>query len=235
VNGGISPTAGEVTAFGASVPPCYVCTVSERMWERERLSYTCRGFASGFSGIGAPTTAMAASAVAAMQVQHALVRISPSRDAPRGLDDGQKALISLSPPAMMVTTLRTDPECGSHERWEPVARLGLGPARVTGCELLRRCGCPDGAVELPGEVLVSVRCAACEKERRVGVPLRSCTESLLTCPACGEPDGEPWIASELRAHERGADLALSQVGVCRRQVLRVRAADGRAPLYVEIG
>ncbi len=235
VNGGISPTAGEVSAFGASVPPCYVCGVSERMWERERLSFTCRGFSSEVQGVPAPTTAMTASVVASMQVQHTLARICASSGAPGGLEDGQKALMSLSPPSMSVTTLMPDPECGSHERWQPAVRLSLGPSRLTARGLLRRCGQPDGVLDLPCEVLDSVRCVGCGRVRQIGAPLRACSESVLACPDCGAPDGDPRVISSVLPGDPEAGLPLSRLGVCRRQILRVQTGEHAAPLYVEIG
>ena len=235
VNGGISPTAGEVTAFAASEPPCYVCTVSNEMWEREQVAHTCRGFRAVGTDRPVATTATAASVVAAYQVQQILTWLSPSDAAPRCLDHGQRAFFSLTPPSCMVSSIVPDPDCDSHERWESNVTVGGSPDTVTAQDVLQASGLEDGVLELGREVVLRVQYPCCKHSRRVGRPLKLCTEEMLRCPKCGGETGEPTLIHEIRRTDRLAAKPLSAFGVPPRDILRVVPRNGGQPRYVAIG
>ncbi len=235
VNGGISPTAGEVTAFGASSPPCYGCTVSDEMWEREQLVHTCRGFRAAGGGPPAATTATVASVIAAFQVQQILTRLSPHHSAPICLGDGQKVYISLSPPAFMVSTIVPSPTCGFHEVWTPDTVLSEGPDELTVQDLLGACGCPGGSLELEREILLHVRYPCCDRRRHMGRPLWSYTEEVLQCPTCGSESGEAVTLSSVRGGTKYSHRPLANLGVPKRDILAIRPSDKECVRYVEIG
>jgi len=234
VNGGISPTAGEVTAFGASAPPCYACTVSDEMWEREQLVYTCRGFRGVGAQPPAATTATTASVITAFQVQQILTRVSPHANSPVCLRDGQKAYISLSPPAFMLTTISPSDTCPFHERWDPTVRLDCGPQDLTPQMVLDACGCSEGVLVLEREVLVQVRYPCCGKRRRFVRPMSLYSEDVLRCPACGSSSGEATSLSEIRGYGELSRVRLDRLGVPPRDILRVLSDSATERRYVEL-
>lgn len=233
VNGGISPTAGEVAAFGAASPPCYVCTVSEEMWEREQLAHTCRGFRAVGAEKPVATTATAASVVAAFQVQQILLRLSSSKSAPACLNDGEKAFISLSPPNFMITQIVPDPECDSHDTWYPLIELPGSPRRITVRDVLQAAGCPDGTLHFGREIVLAIRYPCCRRTRRVGKPLRLCTEALLRCPQCNQTSGEGVVITEIGGTDARANRPLADFGIPPRDILKVRDSCG-ASHYVAL-
>lgn len=234
VNGGISPTEGEVTAFGASRPPCYVCTVSKEMWEREQEAQTCRGFQAVAATKPVATTAAAASVVAAFQVQQILGRLSPSSSAPRCLEDGQKAYLRLAPPFCWVTSLAVDPNCDSHEVYEPIVSLQATTDRTTAQDVLNIAGCPDGTLMLDRELVLRVRYPCCGRSKRVGRPLRLCTEDLLICPGCSKQTGHADIVTEVRSSDRVAARPLTELGIPPRDIVKVTPRNGGTPIYVSL-
>jgi adenylyltransferase/sulfurtransferase len=228
--------AGIARVFNPAEGACYECTMNEtdRKLVAERRS--CAMLARDIVESGhVPTTAVAASLIAALEVQEAIKILH-----------GQPAIVGegvhvngLWGETSRVKYPRRD-DCSGHENLGPVTPLGLASDAVTFEELVARAEreLGDGAVlELSRDVTVSLECTRCgTREPRYEV-LGVLGEKDAACPSCGEHRVVEFASSvsrdgvvDLSYTPRRAGLPLFDIVVAR-QGLEARRAwlfDGDA-------
>jgi molybdopterin/thiamine biosynthesis adenylyltransferase/predicted RNA-binding Zn-ribbon protein involved in translation (DUF1610 family) len=184
VDGAIEALSGVVRVFEPRHTACYECTMNatDRKLLAERRS--CALLARSVVARGhVPTTAVAASIVAALQVQEAL-KLLHGQPTLRGEGlyiDGLQGEVT-----RVRYTRRED--CLGHEEIGVPVPLGRGVADVTLEALLARAEAdlgPGAELHLSRDVVVSFACPGCGATARVGAPLGAVREAQARCPACG--------------------------------------------------
>ena len=183
VDGAIEGLSGIARVFNPAEGACYECTMNEtdRKLVAERRSCAMLARAVIESG-HVPTTAVAASLVAALEVQEAIKILH-----------GQPAIVGegvhingLWGEMSRVKYPRRD-DCSGHETLGPVTPLGLASDEVTFEALLERAEkeLGKGAVlELSRDVIVSLECTACDTREPRHVVLGELGEKDAACPRC---------------------------------------------------
>lgn len=184
IDGAIEGLAGVVRVFDPARSACYECTMNEtdRKLVADRLS--CARLARDEIRMGhVPTTSVAASFIAALEVQEALKYLH-----------GQPTLYAegihvngLWNDFNRVQYQRRD-DCQAHEFFEQVVPLNLGVKDVTLGELLERAETRLGkgaTLELSRDVITHLTCPVCERVERAGVVLGALREAAARCADCG--------------------------------------------------
>jgi adenylyltransferase/sulfurtransferase len=184
VDGAIEGFSGVVRAFDPSGGACYECTMNatDRKLLAERRS--CAMLARDIVAQGhVPTTAVAGSIVAAMEVQEA-VKILHGQ--PALLGEGLH-LNGLFGEVSRVTYPRRE-DCPGHDRLPDPIAIDRGVTEVTVGELLERAEreLGDGVVlELSRDVIVKLSCPSCGEESHGGRVVGAVREREARCPRCG--------------------------------------------------
>jgi molybdopterin/thiamine biosynthesis adenylyltransferase/predicted RNA-binding Zn-ribbon protein involved in translation (DUF1610 family) len=184
VDGAIEGFNGIARVFDPARGPCYECTMNEtdRKLVAERRS--CALLARDVVAAGhVPSTAVAASIVAAMEVQEAIKALHGQ---PTLLGEGLYFNGLWSDVSRVKYVRRED--CGGHETLGTVQPLGLASTSVTLESLLQRAEreLGEGAVlELSRDVVASLECPDCGKQEAVAVVLGELREKDAACPSCG--------------------------------------------------
>jgi adenylyltransferase/sulfurtransferase len=184
VDGAIEGLAGVVRVFDPAHGPCYECTLGhvDRRILSERRS--CAMLARQAQAAGhVPTTVVAASVVAAWQVQEALKWLH-----------GQPVLAG---EAMHFHGLWSDvtrvrlqraQDCPGHDALPEIEPLGCGIADRTVGELLARATerlGPGAMLELSRDVVTALACPQCGTRVRPQAVLGELRERDAACPECG--------------------------------------------------
>ena len=184
IDGAIEGFSGVARLFDPARTACYECTMNEtdRKLVRDRLS--CARLARDEISLGhVPTTSVAASIIAALEVQEALKYLH-----------GQPTLYG---EGIHVNGLWNDfnrvhykrrDDCQAHEFFEKVVPLSLGVKDVTLGELLERAEAKLGqgaTLELSRDVITHLTCPVCETTERVGIVLGALREKDARCEVCG--------------------------------------------------
>ena len=113
IDGGISDFHGLVARYSPATGACYECNFTPRTIERFNRRYSCPfGLVSSLADAKVPTTAVTTSAIAAIQVQQALMTIHGLDD---GLQPGERLTVYLKPFRMVRDKLPANPDCLAHE------------------------------------------------------------------------------------------------------------------------
>jgi len=237
VDGAIEGLAGIARVFNPAEGACYECTMNEtdRKLVAERRSCAMLARAVLESG-HVPTTAVAASLVAALEVQEAIKILH-----------GQPAIVGegmhingLWGEVSRVKYPRRD-ECSGHENLGPVTPLGLRSDAITFEALLERAEkeLGDGAVlELSRDIIVSLECATCGTREPRSEVLGELGEKDAACPKCSAHRIVEFASSvsrdgvvELSRTPQQAGLPLFDIIVARQGLDDQRAwlFDGDAP------
>jgi adenylyltransferase/sulfurtransferase len=184
VDGAIEGLSGIARVFDPAEGSCYECTMNEtdRKLVAERRS--CALLARDVVEAGhVPSTAVAASVVAAIEVQEAIKILHQQP--------------SLSGEGLHINGLWSDvsrvkyprrEDCTGHETLPPVVPLGLASSAVTLEALLERAERELGeeaVLDFSRDVVVSLECSSCGiREPRPGV-LGELREKDAACPRCG--------------------------------------------------
>lgn len=212
IDGAIEGLAGIVRLFDPARTACYECTMNEtdRKLVRDRLS--CARLARDEISLGhVPTTSVAASVIAALEVQEALKYLH-----------GQPTLYGegihvngLWNDFNRVQYKRRD-DCQSHEFFENVVPLNLGVNDVTLGELLDRAEAKLGngaTLELSRDVITHLTCPVCETVERVGVVLGALRESAARCGVCGTHRVVEFSGVVVKDGELDLSLTPADIGV----------------------
>ena len=212
IDGAIEGLAGIVRLFDPARTACYECTMNEtdRKLVRDRLS--CARLARDEISLGhVPTTSVAASVIAALEVQEALKYLH-----------GQPTLYGegihvngLWNDFNRVQYKRRD-DCQAHEFFENVVPLNLGVKDVTLGELLDRAEAklgPGATLELSRDVITHLTCPVCETIERVGVVLGALRESAARCAVCATHRVVEFSGVVVKDGELDLSLTPAEIGV----------------------
>ena len=184
VDGAIEGLSGIVRVFDPAAGTCYECTMNEtdRKLVAERRS--CAMLARDVVERGhVPTTAVAASVVAALEVQEALKVL---HEQPALVGEGLH-LHGLWGEVSRVKYPRRD-DCAGHETLGPITPLGASSDQLSFGQLLDKAEAELGAgavLELSRDVATSLECAQCNEREDVGCVLGELGEREAACPKCG--------------------------------------------------
>jgi molybdopterin/thiamine biosynthesis adenylyltransferase len=184
VDGAIEGLSGIVRAFHPAETACYECTMNATDRELLAARRSCALLARDAVAAGhVPSTAVAASLIAALEVQEAIKLLHAQ---PALLGEGVH-VHGLWSDFSRVRYVRRD-ECPGHERLGAVTPLGLGVADVTLGALLDRAEALFGegaALDLSRDVVLRMTCPACEHASPGRAVLGALREADARCPACG--------------------------------------------------
>ena len=184
IDGAIEGLSGIVRVFDPARTACYECTMNEtdRKLVRDRLS--CAMLARDAIQQGhVPTTSVAASFIAALEVQEAIKYLHGQPT----LDGEGIHVNGMWNDFNRVQYKRRD-DCVSHDSFEQVLPLNRGVNDITLGELLDRAETRLGegaTLELSRDVVTRLTCPVCEKSERVGIVLGALREAAARCSVCG--------------------------------------------------
>lgn len=189
VDGAIEGLMGVVRLFVPPETACYECTMNDRDRELIANRRTCALLTRDEMLEGkVPTTATAASVVAAIQVQEAVKVLHEERLGPPELAGAGFHYVGLTHDSYVVSYPRRE-ECLSHDSYE------LGDARVVADDapfrellgLARDTLGADAALELEHEIVVGARCESCATEQSIMRPVFELNAGSGLCPTCAGP------------------------------------------------
>jgi adenylyltransferase/sulfurtransferase len=242
VDGGIEGLSGYVRVFDPARTTCYECTMNETDHRevRQRRSCTMLARAEAARG-GVPTTAVAGSLVAALEVQEAIKFLHGQ---PTLLGEGLY-VHGLWNDFSRVSYRRRD-DCLGHNCLGRIAPLGVGVADLSLSDLLNRAEAAlgQGAVlDLSREVITHLTCPACSDVERVGMALGALREADASCPNCQTHRLVEFTAAVSRDSGLNLSSTLADLGVppfdvvVARQGIETQAAwlfDGDAPAVLGV-
>lgn len=183
IDGAIEGLSGVVRVFDPARTACYECTMNEvdRRHVQERLS--CAMLARDEVALGhVPTTAVAGSFIAALEVQEAIKYLhgQPTLEGEGLHFEGLWGDFS------RVRYQRRE-GCLGHDYLGQVVPLGCGVADVSLTELLDRAEARLGrgtSLELSRDVVTRLSCPSCGRAEAVGAVLGAVREANAACPRC---------------------------------------------------
>lgn len=223
VDGGISDHHGLVARYSPSSGACYECNFTAQTIERFNRRYSCPfGLVSGEPGAPVPTTAVTTSAVAALQVQQALLWLHQAEQ--DALRPGERVLLYLKPFAMVKDLLPFNPDCMAHQRlpreipalpcnYESTVDEVLAAARELHPGVT--------ALELPYDLVTRFTCPTCGQEEAVNRPKELVLQEEARCPGCGE-SRIPETTAALNGVQPYGSLRLKDIGVPAGEILFFR-------------
>ena len=235
IDGGISDFHGQVTRYTPGAAACYECTFTAATYERFNRRYSCPyGLLNRQAEAAVPTTAVAASLVAALQVQEALYTLHGMSGS--GLQPGQRLSVFLKPYRLLVDTLPVNLDCLAHEALPEEIAVLAGPSPSQPLRdwiLAARRLLPDAdRVDLPFELVVEFVCARCGARQSVLRPRQKVFQDEARCPECGEMRS-PATASQVTIDSVLAELSLQELGLPPREILAFHAQDQIVYLQIE--
>lgn len=224
VDGAIEELLGVVRLFDPARTACYECTMNEtdRRLIRERLS--CAMLARDAVMLGhVPTTAIAGSLIAALEVQEAVKYLH-----------GQPTLYGegihvngMWGDFSRVSYQRRD-DCLGHDLLGRVIPLNRGVSDITLGELLDLAETKFGdgvTLELSRDVVTGLTCPACELTERRGVALGTLPEAEAICPHCGRHRIVEFTGTVVKDGEVNLSLTPSEIGVPPFDIIVARRAN----------
>ena len=212
IDGAIEGLSGIVRVFDPARTACYECTMNEtdRKLVRDRLS--CAMLARDAIQQGhVPTTSVAASFIAALEVQEAIKYLHGQPT----LDGEGIHVNGMWNDFNRVQYKRRD-DCVAHDSFEQVLPLHLGVNDVTLGELLDRAETRLGkgvTLELSRDVVTRLTCPVCEKSERVGIVLGALRETTARCAVCGTHRVVEFSGIVVRDGEIDLSLTPAEIGI----------------------
>lgn len=182
IDGAIEQIQGIVRVF-APPGPCYECTMSEMDWKLLQMRRSCNLLSREQMMTGhTPTTPTISSIIAGVQAQEAVKLLHGMET----LTGKGWVFNGLTTEAYTIDYPRKE-ECYSHDGVTQFVSLDAGVNDITVVELLNRAikllG-PDVQLELPREVLSSLKCPKCGDEEELFASLGKVPTSKAACPKC---------------------------------------------------
>ncbi len=243
VNAAIAARALEVAAF---VPggACYECALGDRAWRRYRRRFSCGdGLRRAAREGRVATVATLASLAAALQVEAALALLHGGKgregDAPAfGLVPGERLFFSVAPLSFSRGTIPRAPDCVAHESWPAPVAAPRAAAEASFDALARwleeRHGTgPVEALELDFDLVTALECARCATVEERLAPKARLVRQDARCPQCGSDRAVRGV-TQVPRESALARIPLARLGIPEREIVRVRAENGR-DLFVELG
>jgi len=212
IDGAIEGLSGIVRVFDPARTACYECTMNEtdRKLVRDRLS--CAMLARDAIQQGhVPTTSVAASFIAALEVQEAIKYLHGQPT----LDGEGIHVNGMWNDFNRVQYKRRD-DCVAHDSFERVFGLGRGVKDVTLAELLDRAEARLGegaTLELSRDVATRLTCPLCDKTERVGIVLGALRETAARCSACGTHRVVDFTGIVVRDGDIDLSLTPAEIGI----------------------
>jgi adenylyltransferase/sulfurtransferase len=212
IDGGIEGLSGYVRVFDPARTACYECAMNETDRQEARRRRSCAMLARNDVARGrAPTTAVAGSLVAALQVQEAIKFLHGQSTL-----YGEGLYIHGAWNDFSRIGYQRRPDCPGHDSWEKIIPLGCGVADLSLSELLDRAenALGEGAtLDLSRDVITHLTCPNCGDVEKCGVPLGAVREEDASCPHCRTHRLVEF--TKLITRESGLDLSdtLADLGV----------------------
>src|SRR6185295_12134346 len=212
IDGAIEGLSGIVRVFDPARTACYECTMNEadRKHVQDRLS--CAMLARDEISLGhVPTTSVAASLIAALEVQEAIKYLH-----------GQPTLYGegihvngMWHDFSRVQYKRRD-DCTAHDSFTNIVPLQLGVNDISLGELLDRAETKLGkgvTLELSRDVVTLLTCPVCEKAERAGIVLGALREAAARCAVCGTHRVVHFSGIVVRDGEIDLSLTPAEIGI----------------------
>lgn len=229
IDGAIERLNGVARVFDPATGPCYECTMNATDWKMLEARRSCALLTRDEMEQGkVPTTPTTASIIAAVQCQEALKLLHGMET----LAGGGYVFEGLHHQSHTVKYTRK-PDCASHEADEPVVVLDDRVETTRVGDFLRRVQADLGeraVIELNHDILISLRCVACDKTEAIGTTLGLIGEGKGKCAACGEIR-LPEITHTIGPDSPYLDRTLAEIGVPRWDVIAGR--DGLEQIFYE--
>ena len=212
IDGAIEGLSGITRIFDPARTACYECTMNEtdRKLVRDRLS--CAMLARDAIQQGhVPTTSVAASLIAALEVQEAIKYLHGQPT----LDGEGIHVNGMWNDFTRVQYKRRD-DCGAHDSFEGVLPLQRGVNDITLAELLDRAEARLGkgaTLEFSRDVATRLTCPACDKTERVGLVLGALREAAARCSVCGTHRVVDFTGIVVRDGDVDLSLTPAEIGI----------------------
>jgi len=222
IDAGMSDYHGHVTKYSPDAGPCYECTFTEATWDRFSRRYSCPyGLLNALPEVAMPSTAVTTSAIAALQVQEALLVLHGIRDC--GLRPGERLTLYLKPYRMFTDVVqRNNPDCGAHEtvpRSIPVVDLAYYDLTASGViEIAEDLFHQELVLKLGFDLVDSLYCPQCDDREQVVLPKGKVHQHQLSCPRCHQPR-EPDFVNAIGREMHLASLQLRRLGIPPNDIL----------------
>jgi adenylyltransferase/sulfurtransferase len=224
IDGAIEGLSGIVRLFDPARTACYECTMNEtdRKLVRKRLS--CAMLARDAVMLGhAPTTAVAGSLVAALEVQEAIKYLHGQPTL-----YGEGIYVSGMWGDFSRESYRRRDDCLGHESLGRIVPLNRGVADITLSELLDLAEARLGegvTLELSRDVVTGLTCPACGLTKRHGVALGTLPEAEAACPRCRTHRIVEFTGTVVRDGDVDLSLTPSEIGVPPFDIIVARRAN----------
>ena len=221
IDGAIEGLSGIVRVFDPARTACYECTMNEadRKHVQDRLS--CAMLARDEISLGhVPTTSVAASLIAALEVQEAIKYLHGQPTL-----NGEGIHVNGMWHDFSRVQYRRRDDCAAHDSFEQIVPLQEGVNDITLGELLDRAEAKLGqgvTLELSRDVVTSLTCPVCEKTERVGLVLGALREAAARCQLCGTHRVVQFSGIVVRDGEIDLSLTPGEIGVPPFDIIVVR-------------
>jgi adenylyltransferase/sulfurtransferase len=212
IDGAIEGLSGIVRVFDPARTACYECTMNEadRKHVQDRLS--CAMLARNEINLGhVPTTSVAASLIAALEVQEAIKYLHGQPTL-----HGEGIHVNGMWHDFSRVQYRRRDDCMAHDHFENIVPLQLGVNDITLGALLDRAEAKLGrgvTLELSRDVVTSLTCPVCEKTERAGLVLGALREAAARCVVCGTHRVVQFSGIVVRDGEIDLSLTPGEIGV----------------------
>jgi hypothetical protein len=181
-----------------------------------------------------PTTAVTTSAIAALQVQEALLLLHGETG---GLAPGERLSMYLKPYRLLQDTLPVNPGCLAHApSLEPCWPLPGSTLSLTVAEVFRYArGLAPGiqALELPFDLVQAFVCPTCGQVEGVLRPKEKVFQHQATCLACGSLR-TPEIIRTVFPDSPLAGHRLSDLGLPEHEILEFRDPERDESFFLQL-
>jgi molybdopterin/thiamine biosynthesis adenylyltransferase len=228
IDGAISDYHGLVARYSPRAGACYECTFTPSTMERFNRRYSCPyGLLSSQAENKVPTTAVTTSAIAALQVQQALMMIHGLEA--EALQPGERLMLYLKPFHLVKDRLPVNHECLAHSTL-PKDIPGISCSaemRLVEVFALARQWFPGvQALDLGYDFVTEFYCPACNEHQPVNRPKDKVYQDEARCPKCGQLR-EPATISLISIDSSETELKLSDLGIPPREILAFQQQDDR--------
>ncbi|HEV7374098.1 MAG TPA: ThiF family adenylyltransferase [Pyrinomonadaceae bacterium] len=212
IDGAIEGLSGVVRLFDPAHTACYECTMNEVDWRQIQERLSCAMLARDEVALGhAPTTAVAGSLIAALEVQEAIKYLHEQPT----LEGEGIHIEGLSGDFSRIRYQRRE-QCQGHDSLGRVVPIECGVAHITLIELLDRAEARlggDAVLELSRDVVTRLSCPSCGFAESVGVVLGFVRESDAACPRCQTHRVVEFVSTIQRDGDVDLSLTPADIGV----------------------
>ncbi|MEW5870948.1 MAG: ThiF family adenylyltransferase [Chloroflexota bacterium] len=226
IDGGISDFHGLVTRYSPSQGACYECNFTANTLERFNRRYSCPfGLLSSQAEEKVPTTALTTSAIAALQVQQALMMLHGIQE--DALRPGERVVLYLKPFHLVKDLLPYNPDCLAHARlpgYIPVAEIEPDTSALEALRLAQLRYPGVQALALGYDYVTEFYCHTCQSRQPVHHPKARVQHMQAACPRCGELR-EPLTIASIQEDTPEAGMTLREFGIPEGEILTFSQED----------